>query len=159
MKFRACFYKGTRPGWHGLYNRAVRWWTNSNYSHMEIQFSDGLSASSSFEDGGVRFKQIGYTSDNWDFIDLPEWMEPYCRRYFGERVGRKYDVWGQFHFVFFIIRGAVSKLFCSEIGVESLGVQEGQGYRFNPGDAFAFLSSALFSVRKPTFINIEFSKP
>lgn len=43
----AAFYKSTRPGWTGLYNRIIRWWERGDYSHCELIFSDGLAASSS----------------------------------------------------------------------------------------------------------------
>jgi hypothetical protein len=159
MTFRACFYKGTHPGLPGLYNRAVRWWDNSDYSHMEIQFSDGLSASSSFMDGGVRFKQINYsTGENWDFIPLPAWMEPFARQYFEDRVGWKYDVLGNVHFVFSPIRGDRKKLSCSEGGIEACSIPVGQGFRFTPGGAHALLSSRMLAHCGPTFVSVEFNK-
>ena len=52
---RTAFYKGTRPGWQGIYSRAVRVIDRGPYSHCELVFSDGLSASASYIDGGVRF--------------------------------------------------------------------------------------------------------
>ncbi|MGO4379707.1 hypothetical protein AB4Z19_15635 [Pseudoduganella sp. RAF19] len=160
MAFRACFYKGVHAGLPGIYNRVVQWWTNSIYSHMELQFSDGLSASASYMDGGVRFKQINYTTDtNWDFIDLPEWMEPDARKYFEDRVGWGYDLFGNLHFVWSPIRGAVRKIFCSEGGVEACGVAVGQGFRFSPADAFAMLSSRMLVQCGPTFVNVQFTKP
>lgn len=156
MTFRAAFYKGTRPGLPGIYNRVVRWWTRSKYSHMELVFSDGLSASSSFEDGGVRFKQINYTSGDWDFRELPQWMEAPARRFFEERDGWDYDTWGQLHFIIFRIRGAARRLFCSAAGLGALMIEE--AYRYSPGDAYLILGCPAFLNREATFINIEFSK-
>ena len=51
---KAAFYKGTRPGLQGIYSRAVRAIDRGPYSHCELVFSDGLSASASYIDGGVR---------------------------------------------------------------------------------------------------------
>ena len=65
----AC-YKGKRGGTAGFFDAAVRWWTRGPYSHVELVFSDGMSASSSMRDGGVRFKEIEYHPDRWDFIEL-----------------------------------------------------------------------------------------
>lgn len=45
---RAAFYRGTRPGLQGIYSRAVRWIDRGPYSHSELVFSDGLSASEGF---------------------------------------------------------------------------------------------------------------
>jgi len=154
MTFRACFYKGTRPGLAGIYNRGVRVQTNSKYSHVEIQFSAGISASSSFEDAGVRFKQIDYTSGDWDFIDLPEWLEPHARRWFDDHDEWEYDLLGNLHFVFLLIRGEARKVFCSEAVAEALGVPAGQGYRFSPGDLYAMLSNPLFTTRQATYVNV-----
>lgn len=157
MSFRAAFYKGTRPGLPGIYNRGVRGWTRSKYSHVELIFSDGVSWSSSFEDGGVRQKQINYTSGDWDFIDLPDWMEPAARRWFEEHKGWGYDLVGNAHFVIFYIRGARRKVFCSEAVAEALSLPE--GYRFDPGTLYAVLSSPLLVRCGPTFVNVEFSQP
>ena len=55
---KAAFYKATRPGWQGIYSRAVRWIDRGPYSHAELVFSDGLSASASYIDGGVRLKRM-----------------------------------------------------------------------------------------------------
>ena len=46
-KFKAAFYKGTHPGVAGIYNRLVRWWTRSPYSHVELIFFDGGSGADS----------------------------------------------------------------------------------------------------------------
>jgi hypothetical protein len=155
--FRAAFYKGTRPGLPGIYNRGVRHWTHSKYSHVELIFSDGVSWSSSFEDGGVRSKEINYSSDDWDFIELPPWMEDGARRWFEQHKGWHYDLAGNVHFVFFFVRGAQRKVFCSEAIAEALGLRE--GYRFDPGTLHVVLSSPLLMMRPATFINIEFSQP
>lgn len=66
---KLALYKSTRPGLPGLYNRLVRWWTDSEYSHCELVFSDGMCGSSSWLDGGVRLKRIELDPDHWDVID------------------------------------------------------------------------------------------
>jgi hypothetical protein len=46
-------------------------WTGSHgYSHVELVFSDGQCFSSSYPDGGCRFKQINVNSGRWVVIDL-----------------------------------------------------------------------------------------
>jgi len=78
---KIAFYKGTRAGVAGIYNRGVRAIDAGKYSHCEIIFSDGVSASSSFMDGGVRFKEIEYNSANWDIIEIPWADEITARNY------------------------------------------------------------------------------
>lgn len=34
-------YKGTRPGWQGLFNRIIRWRFDGPYSHTEVVFEPG----------------------------------------------------------------------------------------------------------------------
>ena len=67
---KVAFYKGKRGGFAGAFDATVRWWTRGAYSHVELIFSDGMSASASARDGGVRFKRIEFKPEHWDFVDL-----------------------------------------------------------------------------------------
>ena len=67
---KVALYKGKRGGFAGAFDAAVRWWTRGAYSHVELVFSDGMAASSSTRDGGVRFKRIDFKPDQWDFVEL-----------------------------------------------------------------------------------------
>jgi hypothetical protein len=67
---KVALYKGKRGGFAGAFDASVRWWTRGPYSHVELVFSDGMSASASARDGGVRFKRIDFKPEHWDFIDL-----------------------------------------------------------------------------------------
>jgi hypothetical protein len=42
----------------------------SEYSHCEIVFDDGMCASSSIRDGGIRFKRIKLDTGHWDIFEL-----------------------------------------------------------------------------------------
>ena len=53
MSFQLALYKHTRPGLQGVYSRLVRLVDRGPYSHCELVFSNGLSASSSFIDGSA----------------------------------------------------------------------------------------------------------
>lgn len=127
---KIAFYKGTKEGVAGVYNRGVRWIENGLYSHCEIWFSNGLSASSSFMDGGVRFKEIEYDLDKWDIFELPYFDEEYAYNYFVQRIGKPYNLRGNLHFVFGFIRGNSDGLFCSEACAEALGLIN--GWQFAP---------------------------
>lgn len=120
---KIAFYKGTKTGVAGIYNRGVRWMEKGLYSHCEVIFSDGISASSSFMDGGVRFKNIEYTLDKWDIFELPWADEKKAREYFESRKGMRYNVKGNIHFIFGFIRGDSDGEFCSEACAGALGLQ------------------------------------
>jgi hypothetical protein len=128
--FRAAFYKGTRPGVAGMYNRAVRWWTDSPYSHVELIFSDGMAGSASFADGGVRLKAIEFDPSRWDFIDLPDHLEAAARAWFEQHTGAGYDLRGNFQFVLAPFGQSLLRWFCSEAGGAALGFPE--SWRYDP---------------------------
>lgn len=138
---RAAFYKSTRPGWQGLYSRLVRWIDHGPYSHCELIFSDGLSASASYIDGGVRFKRIAFDPEHWDFIDLPTVLEPAARAWFEAHAGKCYDVWGNVRFLLPWLSDSVDKWFCSEALAAAIGLRE--PWRYGPNGLAAVLFSDL----------------
>ena len=127
---KIAFYKANKKGMAGIYNRGVKWIEDGIYSHCEIIFSDGLSASSSFMDGGVRFKEIEYDLEKWDIYDVSWADESYARQYFIKSIGRHYNVLGNIHFIFGFVRGNTEGLFCSEACAEALGLEN--GWQFAP---------------------------
>jgi hypothetical protein len=135
--FRAAFYKGTRPGIAGLYNRLIRFWEPGDYSHVELIFSDGLSGSSSLIDGGVRLKPIDFDDGKWDFIDLPASFEEKARQWFENHIGCKYDLLGQFHFVLSPVKGQNDKYWCNEAVLYALGAPA--PWRYGPNATFDLL--------------------
>lgn len=138
---QAAFYKGTRPGFQGIYSRAVRWIDRGPYSHCELVFSDGMSGSASYIDGGVRFKQIDYNPAHWDFLDLPPSLEPYARDWFERNAGAPYDLMGNVRFVLPFLHDSQRGWFCSEALGAALGWAE--PWRFGPNGLSALLRSIL----------------
>lgn len=71
---KIAFYKGLKS--KHFIDKLISVATLSEYSHCEIVFSDGVSASASRRDGGVRFKKIDYTinPDRWDIYEI---VNPY----------------------------------------------------------------------------------
>ena len=134
---KAAFYKGTRPGLQGIYSRAVRWIDRGPYSHAELVFSDGLSASASYIDGGVRLKRIDYNPAHWDLIDLPQSLEPYARAWFESRLGAPYDLMGNVRFVLPWLADSERGWFCSEALGAALRCPE--PWRLGPNGAAALL--------------------
>lgn len=120
---KIAFYKGTKTGIAGVYNRGVRWIESGKYSHCELIFSDGLSASSSYLDGGVRFKTIEYDLAKWDIFELPWADEKRAKKYFIERNGRPYNLKGNLNFIVGFIGGDSFGEFCSEACAGALGLK------------------------------------
>lgn len=134
---RVALYTSTRPGIQGLSNRLIRWWTRSPYSHCELIFSSGISASSSFIDGGVRFKHIVFNPAHWDFIDVAG-DESSARQWFLDREDAKYDVLGIVGFVMGFIGHDKNKYTCGESIAGALGFADPE--RFAPALLAAVIS-------------------
>ena len=132
---RAAFYKGTRPGLQGIYSRAVRWIDRGPYSHCELIFSDGMSGSASYIDGGVRLKRIDYKPEHWDFVELPAEQEQQARDWFERNAGAPYDLMGNVRFVLPFLPDSQRGWFCSEALGAALGWAE--PWRFGPNGAAA----------------------
>lgn len=126
---RLASYKGTRPGLSGLFNVATRWWLGGPYSHTELIFSDGACASSSFLDGGVRFKRIEFDPEHWDIIDCLG-DEDAARAWFDAHEGDGYDVLGLIGFVWRRSTHERGKWFCNEAIGAALGIPD--PWRFEP---------------------------
>ena len=137
--FRAAFYTATRPGLPGLYNRLVRWLDRGPYSHCELIFSDGMAASSSFMDDGVRFKRIEFDATHWDFMALPGSKERYARAWFAAHQGKAYDLMGNLRFLLGFAPDSRDKWFCSEALAASLGLAD--AWRYGPNGLAEILKS------------------
>lgn len=142
---KVAFYKGTRSGLAGLYSIGVKSWTRSKYSHAEIVFSDGMAASSSFADGGVRFKHIDFDPAKWDFIEITG-DESKARKWFVSHEGKAYDIIGNVGFVIGLIRDGSDKWSCAESIAAALGYLE--PWRFSPAILY---SACSYYRRKNTF--------
>jgi hypothetical protein len=88
---------------------------NGPYSHDELVFSDGMSASASWMDDGVRFKEINFDPALWDFID---------------HEGEPYDLMGNLRFLCGVVREFPCGWFCSEAKAAALGLTE--PWRYGP---------------------------
>jgi surface antigen len=135
---KVAFYKATRPGIQGWFNRAVRWWTNGPYSHCEVVLnvlSDGSCqcASSSFIDGGVRLKTIKLDPEHWDVVDYP--ADRYAViEWFSQQHGKKYDTLGLFGFIWRRADGHKKRWHCSESVAAALGFE--QPWRLDPNSLY-----------------------
>jgi hypothetical protein len=130
-------YKGTRTGWHGLVNRAIRFFTKSQYSHSEICLGDPFAGpvdclSSVGTEGGVRIKYMQLSPEKWDVIALPSVPESAFCDFVLENKGRPYDLVGCVRSVLpFVSREHETKWFCSEVCAAVIGHKE--PWRMHPG--------------------------
>lgn len=136
---RVAFYKSTRPGLAGIFNRLVRWWTRGPYSHVELIIDTRLRArstyvcySSSAEDGGVRSKRIDIRPEKWDVIELNPltYSVDKARLWYFLRMGAKYDYRGLLGGVVRSVKDDRHKYFCSESIAAALGFDD--PWRFDP---------------------------
>lgn len=134
---QAAFYKATRPGLQGIYSRAVQVIDHGPYSHCEIVFKDGVCGSASYIDHGVRIKRIEFDPAHWDFLDLPDHLEPYARDWFERNQGAPYDLLGNVRFVLPWIDDSDTGWFCSEALGAALRWSE--PWRYGPNGAAALV--------------------
>lgn len=133
--FRLAMYKGKG----NLFNALVRFWDGGIYSHCELVFSNGWSASASYRDGQiVRQKLITYDTEHWDFIELPAELEPAAKEFLGSTYGKGYDLIGQLRFFYSPAHGQKKKYWCSEWIAAALGMNE--PYRYGPNGLYSVLS-------------------
>lgn len=143
---KVAFYKSTRPGLAGVFNRLVRWWTRGPYSHVELIINPlvqhrGLYTcySSSAMDGGVRTKLIDLCPARWDIVELnPALYDAEAARiWYLLHMGAKFDFRGIFGGVIRSVADDREKYFCSESVAAALGFDE--PWRFDPNTLYAVL--------------------
>jgi len=125
-------------------DRAIRLFTWSRFSHVELVTDGPLRASNavisaSKRDGGVREKVIAWNPAHWVFVELPDSATvppgPYIMtKYYA---GRAYDTWGAVATVFRFARPHASKWFCSELMAHSLNFEDAE--RYTPGAFYVAL--------------------
>lgn len=134
---KIAFYKGLHPKatW-------VDWLvciaTLSPYSHCEIIFSDGHSASASRRDRGVRFADIDFGSGRWDVynLNLSRSQEVFAQAMFNLHEGCRYGKAGAVASWVRVNFGAPNKFFCSGICALACGLKDSAR---SPSNLFAAL--------------------
>lgn len=107
---RIAFYKAKNGTWQ---DKSISLVTGSQYSHCELVFSDGMCASSSARDGGVRMKHIDL-GEKWDvYTLLGKYDEDVIRYWFETHKDNKYNWLGAIGSVVDVDIGNEDKKFCS----------------------------------------------
>ena len=69
MEIKVAFYKGSGD----LFNKFVRWWTKSPYSHAELILPDGITwiRIAPFSSSKLcAIKREKWEAKNWDFVSI-----------------------------------------------------------------------------------------
>ena len=135
--FRLAMYKGRG----NLFNAFIRFWDGGIYSHCELVFSNGISASASYRDGQkVRAKVIEFDDEHWDFVELPSFMEGAALKFLKDTEGKGYDLIGQLRFIAAPLRGQRNKYWCSEWVAAALGMKD--PWRYGPNGLYAAIAAS-----------------
>lgn len=156
------FYKGTRPWAGGILNIIGRRLDHGPYSHTELILPEKynrISIGSSYIDGGVRFKPIGYTSvGNWDFLPIPDAdgiIAEYANHWTVRHNAKAYDLRGNLRFLTNIATQDADKWFCVESNMAMLGYPEAHAFRYGPSHAavtlaWHFNTEMVYTLKKPS---------
>lgn len=118
MKTELAFYKAEG----NYFDKLIRWWTKSKYSHVEIVYGDKW-YSSSYRDDGVRVKAMKAPNpDSWDYVEVdvdPDRLEDVYMKH----VGKGYD-WLGIALSEWLPLGIQNdyKCYCSEFCAEVIGL-------------------------------------
>tara|TARA_R110000824_G_scaffold15086_1_gene63706 strand:- start:1284 stop:1745 length:462 start_codon:yes stop_codon:yes gene_type:complete len=116
MEIKVAFYKGGGD----LFNKIVRWWTKSPYSHVELILPDDVTwiRIGPFSSSKLcAIKKEKWDPKNWDFISITVTSEQVetIKEFFERTKGCKYDWWGMIlsHLIPFKVKQR-GKWYCSE---------------------------------------------
>jgi uncharacterized protein YycO len=148
MTFKAAFFVGTSPGLGAILDWAIRADTHGRFTHCELVFSDGRSASS-VPGTGVRFTtpgSIDFTdTTQWEMMDLTGLDEQAAIDWFTANEGKGYDFLGDAAFVLGILGHGKKDDFCSEACAYALGFTE--GWRFDPNCLNVVLKRLMQAIK------------
>jgi len=115
---RLAFYKGEGD----IVDKAIRWWTKSEFSHVEMVFGDEW-CSTSPRTMKVGCRKVAAKPENWTFVQVvctPE-QEEVLKNRFRSEYGKKYDWLGiVLTQIVPLSVDAPNRWFCSEICAQAL---------------------------------------
>lgn len=137
---RLAFYKG-KGNW---VDKVIKWWTKSQYSHVEVVVGDTW-ISSSPRDGGVRSMRMeSYNVEHWDIIDYPGVTSGDVFDLFRRTKGNDYDFIGILLSVGILKRfrfgvHCKKEWFCSEFIAECLKLEN--SHKYSPQHLYEYVTS------------------
>jgi len=143
-------YLALYKGQGTLFNRLIRLWTRSKYSHCELVMPDGRWLSASAMDGGVRAKRIELDLEHWDLLPLPWAHAPRIEALFNQHEGKGYDWLGVIASqVLPLAIDSERRMFCSEFCAAGLGFDT-SAQRFSP----ALLGEVVQRINRLPFVQL-----
>lgn len=131
-----------------IFDRLIRWWTDSPYSHCELVFDGDLLFSADAWSNRVRFK-TGYNRESWDEIalELNDAHIDKIMKFCAAQANAKYDWLGIAGFVIPAIKDSSDRWFCSELccaALQQAGMLQGiNSGRVSPKHLYQLLGGAL----------------
>jgi hypothetical protein len=115
-------------------DRAIAAHDGGRFSHSELVFSNGDWFSSSWRDGGTRFKRIDPDSGHWELVNVPATLEfeQTIRAWCEGELGVPYDMSGVLAYKFFWRKQDPNRWYCSEIVSASLRAARLLAQNFEP---------------------------
>jgi hypothetical protein len=106
-----------------LFDKIIAWWTNSLFSHVEIDMENGMGFSASNRWNCVRYAMIDFNNGNWKSVDVDIDLDLVKLR--ADKItGKKYDYIGVF--LWFVIPKSYQhpkRYWCSEAVAHVLGLE------------------------------------
>jgi hypothetical protein len=134
MKAKLAFYKG--PG--NIVDRAIRLWTRSKYSHVELVIED-MWYSTSPREMEVKARRILAKEANWDYVEV-DVDELSVASLYAATKGAKYDWTGIVLSQFLPLDiHSRKRFFCSEWCAEALNLADSNKY--SPEDLYKYALS------------------
>jgi hypothetical protein len=115
MKAELWFYCGPPR----LFDRLIRRWTRSRFSHVELVVDDAIACSADAWEGNVRIRSTsGFNRLHWEIVPVVLVKDT---AWINEQLGKKYDWLGIFGFTFFGVQDK-RRWYCSELCAELAGI-------------------------------------
>lgn len=152
---RGLIYLALYKGKGKLFNRLIRLWTRSRYSHCELVMPDGRWLSASAMDGGVRAKPIELNFEHWNLYPVPWADAAHIEQLFQRHQGKGYDWLGIF--LSQLLPLAIDnpeRMFCSEFCAAGLGL-DASAARFNP----VLLSEVVQRINRLPSVQLAHANP
>jgi hypothetical protein len=114
VKAQLWFYTGTGR----LFDKLIRLYTRSRYSHVELCINDLLYSADAWS-GYVRCRGVGgFNPAHWEIVEVD--VPPGVISFLGQQLLKRYDWLGIFGFFWFGVQNP-SRWYCSELCARALG--------------------------------------
>lgn len=104
-----------------LFDKLIRWWTNSRYSHCELIIGDMAYSADAWTNCVRAIPASGFNPNSWEKIPVTGDTAKVIS-FVSSQLGKKYDWLGILGFIVPWKSGDKDKWYCSEICAAALGI-------------------------------------